>query len=454
MSPDLRPIQLTEILVSFSRRSIFIVLFILLLTWLLGAPVFADSPLWKFDLASPYPVGCKVAYARPKEGNNKPGLVFDTREQTSEWNSCVCVPAGLLKQGQDYTVTVSYEIVERTDPDGMFYVFARSPRSGNGADHWTKWSGEAGKRGVAKLRITPTADDYGVCAGIRKRGVMRILNMNIESGSGYASLPLNVNRNINRNSESKSQNPNLEASKATGAVEFTVNQPENTKGLVLNLADFGVVTDTSGSSESEDAVANASTLPAPSPDSDKNLVAFKKALDECRTSRASKLTIPKGVYRFTSGNTIKFEELSDFTFDGQGSTFIFDQIKGGAGLQINKCTRTVFTNFNMDWDWNKDPLGWVGRIIRTTPDKSSFEMRFDTLAPLDTKQWVTMNPLDEKLRAPGAGKELGGFNPKKIEKIDAHTVRVWPSYPLPVVPGKLYLLRHYISDKHCIILSN
>jgi hypothetical protein len=163
--------------------------------------------------------------------------------------------------------------------------------------------------------------------------------------------------------------------------------------------------------------------------------------------------VPKGVYRITSGETIVFEGLSDFIFDGGGSTFLFHQIKGGAGMLIKNCTRTAFSNFNLDWDWKVDPLASIGRILKIAPNSSYFEMRFETAAPLDPKRWVTMNPLDEKLRAPGTGKEFGGFGPKKIEKLDLQTVRVWPSYPVQAKAGQLYLLRHYTYEKHGLVMA-
>jgi hypothetical protein len=64
------------------------------------------------------------------------------------------------------------------------------------------------------------------------------------------------------------------------------------------------------------------------------------------------------------------------------------------------------------------------------------EMRFERTAPLDPKRWVTMNALDEQLRAPGIGGEWGGFTPKRIESLDPQTVRVWP---IGVKAGQLHL---------------
>jgi hypothetical protein len=80
------------------------------------------------------------------------------------------LPRGLLKAGDDYLVTLDYEIIERSGADAYFYVFGRSDRLGIGVDQWEKWHGEPGARGTAKLRISPTADDYLIVAGIHNQG--------------------------------------------------------------------------------------------------------------------------------------------------------------------------------------------------------------------------------------------------------------------------------------------
>lgn len=220
-----------------------------------------------------------------------------------------------------------------------------------------------------------------------------------------------------------------------GAQPFTVNPPINRNGPVFNLSDFG-------------AIANGDSPSASGPD--RNLQALKAAIAKCRETKASKLTVPKGVYRITSGESIAFEGLNDFIFDGGGSTFLFDQIKGGPGISIKRCNRSIFCNFNLDWDWKKDPLASVGRISKVTPGSPFFEMHFDTPPPLDPTRWLPrMSALDEKLLAPGKGI---GFVPRRIDSIDPLTVRIWPSQPVVPIVGQPYLVRHYDFEKHGIVM--
>ena len=394
-----------------------------------AAAVPPNDVVWQLAFKNGHALSCDLAFARVAAATDgKPCVVADTRHDNTEWHTCIWVPPGPLKAGQQYCITVSYEIIDRVTDDSYFYVFARSDRLGYGADHWQTWNGEPGERGTQKLRVFLTSGDYALTVGIRKQGAMRILAVKVEHGSGWAQQSLTGNAG-------SAAAPPL----PTGAQEFTIDAPRNPNGLVLHLADFG-------------AVADGAKPPVAGPD--RNLAALNAALDQCRKVKASKLVMAKGVYRIASGQTMKFESLEDFVFDGGEATFLFHLIKGGASLSISKCQRSVFSNFNLDWDCAIDPPAWIARVTELAHDQSYFVMRFETAPPLDPKAWVTMNPLDEKLRAPGAGEELGGFAPKKIDKLDEHTVRVWPANRIKPIVGHLYVLRHYTYEKHAVVMGN
>jgi len=392
-----------------------------------GAAAVADDLVWQLRLQNGRPTDCWLGFTRAGQGaGNQPFLAADTRSAKGDWNACIVLPKGLLKVNQDYVVSLDYEVVDRS-PDAHFYVLARSNRLGYGADKSQRWSGEPGARGTIKLRLTAAADDFIISAGIFKQGAIQIRNLKVVHGSGWASLP--VQRDAGDQPAPATPPETL---------SFTVAPPANPTGPVLNLADFRAVAD--GDSP-------------PSTDPDKNHAALVAAIAKCHEVKASKLIVPKGVYRITSGDSIIFDGLTDFTFDGGGSTFLYLQIKGGAaGVVIRNCTRTVFTHFNLDWDWNVSPLASVGRVTKVDP--AFFEMRFETAAPLDPSRWITMNPLDEKLRAPGTGQEVGIPKVNRIESLDTQTVRVWPSQPVTPKVGQLYLLRHYLFDKHAFVLAS
>ncbi|HEY9777243.1 MAG TPA: right-handed parallel beta-helix repeat-containing protein [Planktothrix sp.] len=390
-----------------------------------------DDVAWRLADKNGKATNCKVTFTRlAKDAKGVNCFNADTKQSHAPWNTCITIDPGVMKAGQDYVVKLDYQVFDRPTDDTYFYVFARSGKLGQGADVWTTWHDAPGTRRSAILRIRPKSDDYGVYVGIHTKGSERIENLRIIHGNGYAEARLDGGAA----SDGGEPVPNV-----TGAKPFTIDAPKNPKGAVVSLADFGCV------------AAGAST--ASGGGVDRNLAALNTAIQKCRETGAAKLTVPKGVYRITSGKTITFKDLHDFTFDGNGSTFLFDTILGGAGMSISETNRCVFRNFNLDWDWKKDPLASVGRITKLAPDKSWFEMRFEENAPLDPKRWPTMLELDERLRVPGDGPEFGNFGPKKLARLDAKTVRVYPTYPLAVNVGKLYLLRHYVYEKHAIVLG-
>lgn len=362
-------------------------------------------------------------------------LHSDSRKSDSTWNEFFWSKQGLLKNKTSYSISFDYKVEGRTPATG-FYSLIRSKKGKVADQSWQNFGTDAKTSGSILMNFTAGSDDSYLIIGIKNKGVVSIRNLKIvasdnsvaaSQGPGWVELP------VDTDTKSIPLPPQI-----AGAHDFNIDAPNNPNGPVINLAEFGLVAD-------EESVTQGK---------DRNLLALNDALAKCREVKASKLIVPKGVYRISSGSTLKFEKLRDFTFDGGGATFLFDQIKGGAGVSISDCTRTVFSNFNLDWDWRKDPLASVGRITAVARDSSYFEMRFETPARLDPKRWETLTPLDEKLRVPGKGMEISNYNPTKIESLDARTVRVYPSYHVTPKVGQLYQLRHYMYEKHAMVISN
>ena len=101
--------------------------------------------------------------------------------------------------------------------------------------------------------------------------------------------------------------------------------------------------------------------------SERNQDAINAALAEARRIGATCVELAPGSYRCFDGNGIHIEGFEDFTFDGKGATLVFRrdhapldhqaaQLDGVANVEISHCLRTVVKNFNMDWDWDSDPL--------------------------------------------------------------------------------------------------
>jgi hypothetical protein len=85
-------------------------------------------------------------------------------------------------------------------------------------------------QGIAKLRISPSTDDSVITIGICNQGAIKIQNIKVVHGSGWTTIPLE-----------KAVADAAPPTPPTGARPFTVDRPADTKGPILNLADFGAV---------------------------------------------------------------------------------------------------------------------------------------------------------------------------------------------------------------------
>lgn len=115
--------------------------------------------------------------------------------------------------------------------------------------------------------------------------------------------------------------------------------------------------------------------------------------------------------------------MADFTFDGGGSTFVFYK-KYGSNFNVNNCLRVRLTNFNIDWDWDKDPIASIVKIenIGKDADGNFIDIKFVDYDkfPKQNVRFVIMTPYDPVAKAVGVegGKEYnfgnndGKNNPK------------------------------------------
>ena len=143
----------------------------------------------------------------------------------------------------------------------------------------------------------------------------------------------------------------------TGCPDFEVEAPRPTGGAVVRAVDFGL---------SESGVHNAE--------------AANRAFAEARRVKAARVVIAPGTYRCFDGPGLKIEGLADCVVDGGGATFVFRRTvpnqddpsilaEGQGNVEIRDCVRTEVGNFNVDWDWASDPLGfWCACVGATEGD--------------------------------------------------------------------------------------
>ena len=138
----------------------------------------------------------------------------------------------------------------------------------------------------------------------------------------------------------------------TGSESFEVLLPAQKEGETVSVAKFGA-----------------------SPDNPDNTKAFNDAIAYCAKSGAPKLVAPRGVYRFTKEDSVLFDKLSDFEFDGQNSTFVYNHPVHHFMI-IQGCQRTLFKNFSVDWDWDNDPLASIVRVEDVEATGAYADLRF------------------------------------------------------------------------------
>lgn len=144
------------------------------------------------------------------------------------------------------------------------------------------------------------------------------------------------------------EEPNL----PSGSKEFSVDLPQVDHKDAVSVEDFGA-----------------------SPELGDNVPAFLSAIAYCKKIDAGKLIVPQGVYHFTSNDPLVFDDFTDFIFDGQGSEFIFCKPER-AILAARNCNRIMLKDFSIDWDWDKDPLASVAKVISVGDNSAYVDLEF------------------------------------------------------------------------------
>ncbi|MGN0851770.1 MAG: right-handed parallel beta-helix repeat-containing protein [Kiritimatiellia bacterium] len=231
--------------------------------------------------------------------------------------------------------------------------------------------------------------------------------------------------------------PETPAFTPTGAQEFEVDAPRPTGGPVLDAAAFGV---------SEAKCDNFSAL--------------KAALAAARKQKASKFVVPKGVYRLTADDSLTLEGLSDFTFDGGGSTFVSHR-RTAAFMRIESCTRVRVMNFKLDWDWAREPLASLVRVAAV--QQESYDLEFVDYPDFPDKDahLVILSVFDPRTRSVGLEDGITrSIDFRRTDDPDGYRTWVAPNVvrvrqqPGGLAPGQLYRLQHYYYQMNGIAMRS
>lgn len=212
----------------------------------------------------------------------------------------------------------------------------------------------------------------------------------------------------------------------TGCPDFEVELPRKTAGETVLAADYGFSTT-----------------------NDDNAAAINRALAACRERKAARLVLAPGTYRCFGPKGVEIDGLEDFTLDGRGAVLVFwrklpndwDAKKGEyavgecANLRVVNCRRTLVTDLTCDWDWDRHPLAFWGRVVGKHLDEREGESYVDFRLDGYERYPLYPNPVPVQLIMPkgrldGRGCRVycemgGGAFGSKNEWISPNTLRVW-----------------------------
>ena len=272
-------------------------------------------------------------------------LKIDSFKSSELWNPCYKSKPGLLKGGKTYSISFKCKNLELGE-DSFTLFLVRPFDAGNAlSDVGQATDNDSGEKAPQSLtircQIPSGRDDYSFQIHTRKQVKAIIGEICVKECEPERVLPLTGPAPAS----DKIQIP-------SGAKEFSVDQPKPLHIFELKAETFGVSTE------------NAD-----------NVKALNDAIAKCQNLGASKLSLPKGIYHFNSDTPLTFKNLRDFEFDGNGSTFVFLKKKNSL-IEISDCERVLFKRFNVDWDWDKDPLASVVKVENIEEDGAYADFRF------------------------------------------------------------------------------
>ncbi len=358
-------------------------------------------------------------------------LKLDTRSGDSVWNPCFATAARILKPDTDYMVSMTIKMLEAKE-DSFVHVIIRPLDINDGTmDVGRIDFHDLGIERKVRMKFrTKNNNTYALQIHPKNKVLALVDDITITEGTGesYAGAE----------PDAKPFTKKLDV--ATGSEEFTVDLPKPSEKTV-SVADFGA-----------------------KPENPDNTKEFNDAIASCAADGIGKLIVPKGVYRFTSNNPVKFNGLKDFEFDGQGSEFIWLKERGGL-IEINGCERTLFRNFFVDWDWDKDPVGSVVKIAAVAEDGSYVDAVFTDYEkfPKRNMRIGIIEGLDPATMSVGYENGISiGFEffkgradtpPAKYEWLSDNSFRLYASdqgrqsiFARKMKTGMLFRIRHYVYD--------
>lgn len=363
-------------------------------------------------------------------------MYFDTfKTSTKGFTPLVFLPKGRFEAKKQYTVMMKINVEKvSSEKDSFVHMLVRDGFEGGNdllINNQTFTAGEI------NLKLPFTGDgEKGFNMQFIAHNMIKGYIKDFKIVEGILDSHVSITENPAPYDMDKSTLP-------VGAREFNVELPQNAKGEVVEAKRFGII-----------------------PGEKIMLKRFAEAIAYCKKVKASRLVFEKNaVYSMVEDGSVCIDGMSDFTFDGNGSTFVYRK-KNGISFVVTNCRRIELRDFNMDWDWENDPLASIVKVVKIQKDRNiPLENRYIDYEFVDYKKFpyrgyvraATLSAWDVKEKSVGVEDGLtmayemflGRPNTKpKTEWVSDNVLRIYGGYNFSkkLAVGQYYRMQHYYYD--------
>ncbi len=401
---------------------------LLLFTFLISNFGFASANIVLHDFTQADSVLNKNVASISDDGKT---LNFDTTKiKNRGWHWLMFMPKGKFENGKSYTIFMKIN-VRKASSKGFMHMLVRNGHVGGNEVMICNQNLTNGENNLI-LRFT-ASDDKGFNMQFIAHDEIEgyVTDFKIVEGDASTYVPITKNKKPYKLDMTKMPK---------GAKEFEVEQPQNFSGEIVEAKRFGIT-----------------------PDADNLRMKFAKAIEYCKKNGAAKLVLEKNAtYKITEDGSILFDGLKNFVFDGNGSTFQYNRTHG-LNFVIRNCERSKFCNFNIDWDWEKNPLASIVRVKDIYFKKSDEKNAYVDYEFVDYKKFVhsgyvraaVLSCWDIKEKSVGIENGLTmsyeffkGKQKPKTEWVSDNVLRIYgvQGFNKSLKVGQYYRMQHYYYD--------
>lgn len=343
--------------------------------------------------------------------------------------------AGMLKPNTAYVLEMTVR-VSSGSPEAYLHVLVRDTanfRDGTDALKNNTVPNDAPEKISVKFKTAENGGDYALMFTTYSKLSAVVENVSIVEDDSFRVIPIEGNKTdyvLDR------------STLPTGAKEFDIDLPNNPNGAIVRAKDFGIT-----------------------PEKTVHPKDINKALEHCKKIGAAKLLFEKdAVYNIVGDSTIWIADMKDFTFDANGSTFVFLK-KKNSNFWIKDNTRIKICNLKIDWDWSKAPLASLVKITEVNGAEGYVEFKFvhyDAFpyAP-DYVRCATLSAWDEAEKSVGVEGVMpfnydmfSGRKPRpKFKWTTPDTLRLYGNTNhASAKVGRLFRMQHYYYDMNNFVM--